>query len=542
MTHDADRWTDVSNRLACGETLSAEEARWVEEKRASDPACAAELQFLEELARFDEQGADASASASELVRAALAELDRPDDAPATTAAAPRVARRRWWWIAVPIVAAAAAVALVVALDGEAPPPSSHAVTIAHGDVFLDGHPLAETDGTLVDGTTLAVGDGGACLQIDARIDVCLEAATTVTVRSDDADAQALELLRGRAVARLEPLEEGRTFALVHGDVSAQAIGTVFALAVDPEGGEVTASVLQGRVRVDTAGEGIELGAHEVAAIRGTTIDRATLSAEQEAADLAMLAAARDAARSDVGRLVVDCTPPATVVLDGAAVGRSPVVVSVPAGAHRVELVAAGGTAIHEALAVEAGQTTRRRFELGREVVAEVEPPEIHDAVSEPSAIDPVQPTPEPSAAEVVDEATEVDRDAAPHRPKRPIGVLLDEARHERQAGRWSAAARAYSELVASHPRSAEARTALVSLGDLQLDRLGKPMAAARSYGLYLARGGGPLAQEARYGRVRAYRAAGEPRLEARAIAAYLEHHPTSARVGGLKTRLKELER
>jgi hypothetical protein len=49
-----------------------------------------------------------------------------------------------------------------------------------------------------------------------------------------------------------------------------------------------------------------------------------------------------------------------------------------------------------------------------------------------------------------------------------------------------------------------------------------------------------LAQEARYGRVRAYRAAGEPAQERRAIEAFLEQHPSSARVGELKSRLREL--
>lgn len=523
---DSQRWERVCAQLAEGEALSSDDARWVDEVRATDPACAAELEFIDELGRWDEGAPppSASTSAAELVRKALADLDRVD-----TGASPQPAPRRLW-IVVPVVAAAAAIVLAVLLVRDDPAPSSASVVVAHGDVFLDGRPLVQSDAALVDGTTLAVGDGGACLRIDDRIDVCLDAATTATIRGLGEDAQAVEVLRGRAVARLDPLADGRSFALVHDDVSAKAIGTVFALGVDAEGDEVSAAVLQGVVWVAVAGDGIELGAHEVAVVREGAIERTTLAAEREAADLALLAAARELPNAEVGRLVVDCTPAATVVIDGEVVGRSPVVANVSAGQHRVQLVAQGATAVEEALHVDAGETTRRRFELGRDTVAKVDPPVEAPTVAPEEEI----------AIEI--EAASPDEASPTRKPKRSATVLLAEARRERQAGRFDAAARAYTELVDSHPRSTEALTALVSLGDLQLDRLGKPGAAARTYGRYLARGGGPLAQEARYGRVRAYRATGDRTLEARAIEAYIEHHPTSARVGGLKARLGDLGR
>ena len=546
---DEARWTRVCAQLVEGESLSPDDARFVEEMGRTDPACAAELQFLDALEHWDAEPSETtSASAAGLVRSALAELDRAEAEPI---AAPPVApaRRSRAWFAIPAVAAAAAIVLAIAWGGRELAPPDASLTLASGEVFVDGRPAAATDGALVEGTTLAVADGAACFAIDGGIDVCLGSATTATIRQLDADAHAIEVLRGRAVARLDPLGDGRTFSLVHGEIEARAIGTVFALGVDPESAEVTASVVQGTVWVTVAGERRELGAHEVVVVRDGVIEESTLVAEQEAADLAAIVAAQHADVDELGRLVVDCAPAATVVVDGVALGRSPVVASLPAGEHSVQLVDGGAVAIEEALTVEAQQTTRRRFELGRDAVARLDGAgEVPSARDEPEdaeivELDEVEPAPSepaPVADAAPIEAREQPADARPRGPTKSASALLADARRERQAGHWEAAARDYEALVRAHPRSAEALTALVSLGDLQLDRLGKPGAAARTYGRYLARGGGPLAQEARYGRVRAYRAIGDARQEVRAIEEFIERHPGSARVAALRARLREL--
>ena len=86
-----------------------------------------------------------------------------------------------------------------------------------------------------------------------------------------------------------------------------------------------------------------------------------------------------------------------------------------------------------------------------------------------------------------------------------------------------AACRRYS----PNPRSAEARASLVSLGELQLSQLAEPAAALRSFDAYLA-AGGALAQEARYGRIRALRRLGRADAAREATAAFLRDYPGSA--------------
>lgn len=119
-------------------------------------------------------------------------------------------------------------------------------------------------------------------------------------------------------------------------------------------------------------------------------------------------------------------------------------------------------------------------------------------------------------------------------------TMLQRARELRASGRFRESADAYRALQAAHPRSAEARTALVSLGELQMAQLGDPAGALRSFESYLA-GGGPLSQEAAYGKIRALRALGRAGDERRAIASFLGAYPASAQERWLRARLGELE-
>jgi outer membrane protein assembly factor BamD (BamD/ComL family) len=115
-------------------------------------------------------------------------------------------------------------------------------------------------------------------------------------------------------------------------------------------------------------------------------------------------------------------------------------------------------------------------------------------------------------------------------------TLLERARELRAAGRYTDASGAYQRLLREHARSAEARVALISLGELQLSQLGDAAGALKSFDGYL-RAGGALQQEASYGRIRALRRLG--RLsEARAAAgAFLSAYPQSVQAAALKKDL-----
>src|SRR5262249_18415250 len=153
-----------------------------------------------------------------------------------------------------------------------------------------------------------------------------------------------------------------------------------------------------------------------------------------------------------------------VTIDDRAIGTSPLFAALPAGLHRLELRGADGAQLGETLDVRAGEVLARRFAL-----AAVETPEpIDDDVDIEIADEPDAPT--------------IDRKRPPESSPR---ALLAEARTLRREDRWGDAVAAYRTLIKTHPRSSEAHTALVSLGDLLLDRLAQPEQAARAYQRYV---------------------------------------------------------
>jgi len=136
------------------------------------------------------------------------------------------------------------------------------------------------------------------------------------------------------------------------------------------------------------------------------------------------------------------------------------------------------------------------------------------------------PPPAPSAEEA--------ESAPAAAPESPTG-LFSAARQALREQRWSDAASAYRSLIANFPGSAEARTALVPLAKLELDRIGQPQAALEHLNAYIG-GGGPLGVEAKLTRIRAYRSLGRAAEEARAIDEFLVEHPNSLDAASLRTR------
>jgi TolA-binding protein len=122
-----------------------------------------------------------------------------------------------------------------------------------------------------------------------------------------------------------------------------------------------------------------------------------------------------------------------------------------------------------------------------------------------------------------------------------LQALRREAQAHRSAGRWKAAAESYRHIIATFPQSAEARTSLVALGQLQLEKLGQPAKAVRNFRRYLAGGGrGPLAREALYGRARAYRALGKKGMERADLSRFVAQFPHAIQVPRAKQRLAQL--
>lgn len=128
-------------------------------------------------------------------------------------------------------------------------------------------------------------------------------------------------------------------------------------------------------------------------------------------------------------------------------------------------------------------------------------------------------------------------------PVAPMGLgdLLRHALELRAERRFAEAATVYRKLIAQQPRSAEARTALVSLGDLQLARLSDAASALKSFDAYLASGDRVLEQEAQYGRIRALRALGRGAEEQLAIERLLSSYPAGVHAEPMRQRLQNLK-
>mgnify|MGYP000642473213 CR=1 FL=1 len=138
-----------------------------------------------------------------------------------------------------------------------------------------------------------------------------------------------------------------------------------------------------------------------------------------------------------------------------------------------------------------------------------------------------QPETETEAAQETDGEPPVS--AAPKRaakPKADAATLVTRARKARGEGRLAEAERHYGELLRRFAKSPEAAAGRVALAQIKLRR-GKAKAALRLFSA-AARGGGPLAEEAAWGRIQALDRLGRDDDLRTAVDAFVAKYPTSA--------------
>ena len=139
----------------------------------------------------------------------------------------------------------------------------------------------------------------------------------------------------------------------------------------------------------------------------------------------------------------------------------------------------------------------------------------------------------PSAAtnELDDELAERDlaltRGETTERPRSEPALGVDElfelAEEARRTGRHAQAATLYRRIASMDRSGAAGGTALISLGQLCVGRLGRPGEARRAFEAYLSRNRrGPLSQEAYVGLMRAHRAQGRTDAARRVARQYLD--------------------
>lgn len=142
----------------------------------------------------------------------------------------------------------------------------------------------------------------------------------------------------------------------------------------------------------------------------------------------------------------------------------------------------------------------------------------------------VWPASHPTTRRTLPSATPPAEDSAP--------LLLLAAREARARGDAQAALRVYRELFERYEHSGEAHTARIPFGEMLLSD-GHARAALAAFERYLAQGG-PLAEEASFGRVRALRALGATSEERAALVDFLRSHPDSPLSAALRARAQTL--
>lgn len=149
-----------------------------------------------------------------------------------------------------------------------------------------------------------------------------------------------------------------------------------------------------------------------------------------------------------------------------------------------------------------------------------------DNAEPPSPIEP-EPEAEPEAAPEVEPEVEpaVQARRGPPRPRADAATLVATARAARGEGRLGDAEQSYGELLRRFPKSPEARVGRVALAQIKLGR-GKAKAALRLFSA-AAKGGGPLAEEAAWGRIQALHRLGRKDALQKAVDGFVRDYPTS---------------
>ncbi len=148
------------------------------------------------------------------------------------------------------------------------------------------------------------------------------------------------------------------------------------------------------------------------------------------------------------------------------------------------------------------------------------------------------PPEEPAAADAVppERSPKRSRARAPSQAGDDAATLLRRARALRGKGESARAGRLYAELVKRYPKTAEADAGRVSLGQIRL-KSGRAKSALALFGAYLQHGG-PLAEEASWGRIQALDRLRRTEALQRAVADFETKFPRSVYLQRARERVQ----
>ncbi len=493
------------------------------------------LEEAENILRFEE-GDPHVPPADDLTRrraidAALEETQRCDlPSPPSEADqnSPRVHSRRWILVA---VAAAAAVIwgttiAFVEPTEEAKKTDLEKTASSAGDISAkvllvagESPSLANTltvGQSLEEGRRIAVEKGNIVLGLSRKTRVHVSESSEIVLERLRSDVTKISLIKGNLLAAVEPGQEKPKYVVSTDHGRVVVTGTIF--SVHKEAVDTIVKVFRGSVRVEkNEAPPLTITASQQSAITSEQIS--DIETEEEDLALAIVRSMEFLSEQKEVTLKIRSVPSgATVRLDDIALGGTPLIAAARTGNRDLELVLDGHTPVREQLQLGPGDTVSRVFDM--------------NPIGE-SAANRMSPK----------TAVEIDRQASTRKIGETVSAkeLLKRARSLRAKRDWSGAAAVYKELRRVFPRSAEARTAPISLGVIQLDHLGLPNQALKSFDAYLRESsGGALTAEALHGRARALKNLGRNRGEKTTLQRLLEEHPSSLRAPETRRRLAEM--
>ncbi|MCP4677804.1 MAG: tetratricopeptide repeat protein [Deltaproteobacteria bacterium] len=544
-TKDCMRAFEIELRRAQELNVDPGDSRFYEEHLKTCADCGLEHQSLDILA--DEETSGALPSLDDLARRRLVEdvIAQADelvlDEDENSETASRKTRGRLRTIGFGVGLAAASIAAILLLSNPAAPPVDQptgqttalqqAATSIGTFALLSGDVLVGAQGAMIGdhltpGDRLVTGDGRSVVQLPTDISLSIGPQTRLVLHEREDSALEVLLEEGQIQVSLAPDTDRPGFSVVTEKGQIEVKGTIFSVSAQQLSVEVR--VLRGEVEIaDRSGKQRRLGTHAGTALGDSRVW--TLS-RQEEETLWEEVRAIDLLNSEDNAVVEIQSEPtgAVVTVDSVILGRTPVSAAVRAGYREI------------ALAIDEEQLARKLVDLNSDArvswsyklaetgpgTAGVEQPQATESLSRPAPVS----IRESSARESSTRESSARESSAQ--------ALLSKAQSLRAERDWVGAARIYRKLIKKFPGSDETRASLVSFGEIQLKKLGKPSSALKQFNRYLSTAGnGPLAQEALFGKARALRKLDRTSEEKTTLESFLARFPSAIQAREARERL-----